>query len=221
MPIIIHKDIVYLVSRVEFLEEYKRINTVDKPITEITKSKDFDFTKSVLAITESYKNGKDRHANDLNKRLYAFNYFEKDAQDIVEELLVLFSSFYCKFKIFDNQNNLQLIEEYLLPHKNIRFQEKSNITISYRKLDYSLDISQIRQIKGLVNNFVIFLDNQILHFCSDIRFGKFIKILPFVYEINKENYFEINDFDYVFDRNRPNKYKFFNYRKKGFLVIIQ
>jgi hypothetical protein len=221
MPIIIHKDIVYLVSRVEFLEEYKGINTVDKPITEITKSKDFDFTKSVLAITESYKNGKDRHANDLNKRLYAFNYFEKDAQDIVEELLVLFSSFYCKFKIFDNQNNLQPIEEYLLPHKNIRFQQKSNITISYRKLDYRLDISQIRQIKGLVNNFVIFLDNQILHFCSDIRFGKFIKILPFVYEINKDNYFEINDFDYVFDRNRPNKYKFFNYRKKGFLVIIQ
>ncbi len=221
MPIIVQNKIAYVVSRSEFLREYKKLDKKKESVLEQFSNLGFDFNFSVLAITELFKMGKKEHENDFNKRLYCFNFYHEDAQKIAMELIVFFSYFYHNVKVLDSENSIQPIKEYILPYNKFYFQEKSSITINDGRLEYTFLIKQIRQIKGLVNNFVVFLDNQLLHFCSDIRFGKFIKIIPFKYNPDSENYYEINDFDYVFERNKPNKYKLLKYRRKGILVIIQ
>jgi len=220
MPIIIYKDIAFVASRSEFLTEYKKIETEEKSILEKIM-KGFDFDKSVLAITELYKRKEDEQKNDGNKRKFFFNYKDKDAQEITMELLVLFSKFYIPFKIIDSNNSLQPISEYLLPRAKFYFIEDSNITISIGDLYYNFFISQIRQVRGIINNFIIVFDHHIIHFCSELIDGKFIKIVPASYTANKEVYYRLNDFDYIYDRNRPSKYKLWKYRRKGFLVILQ
>lgn len=228
MPIFIHKNIAYVVSRTEFLKEYKKLDTEEKSILENLR-KGFDFTKSVLAITELFEKHKEKHKNENepNKSLYSFNYYEKDAQDITMELLVLFSKFYHRLKIFDNDESLQSIREYLLPHKKLYFKETSNITIKDGYIGYTFYINQIRQIKGLVNNFNIYFDNQILHLSSNVYTGHQIKIIPYNYNlynvVHEEKLLnhQINDSNYVFESNKPSRFKLLKYRKKGFLVVIQ
>ena len=88
---------------------------------------------------------------------------------------------------------------------------------------FTLYLDQIKRIKGIVNNFVIYLDNFILHFCSDINIdnGFFIRIEPAIKDMNGEIHYQINDFDYMYDRNKPSKYKLLKFRQKGFLFLIQ
>ncbi len=221
MPIIVHKNIAYVASRSEFLDEYKKLDKREKSVMERFSKPGFDFGYSVLAMTELFEKGKKKHENDFNSRLYCFNFHNENAQDIVIELLVFFSYFYYNVKILNSDFSLQPINEYLLPFKKFYFKEQSSITISDGKLNFTISIKQIKQIKGLINNFVVFLDYNLIHFCSDVQFGTYIKIIPFKYNQDGNNYYEINDSDYIFERNKPSKLKLSKYRKKGFLVIIQ
>lgn len=221
MPIIVHKNIAYVVSRSDFLKEYKKLDLKEKTVLEQFSKPGFDFNYSVLAITKLFEKGQKEHENDFNKRLYSFNFQNEDAQDIVMELLVFFSHFYHKIKVFDSNNSLQPISDYMLPFKKFYFKEDSKIILREGKMELTIFINQIKQIKGLINNFVIFFEDYLLHFCSDIRIGKFIKIIPLKYNADKQNYYKIDDYDYIFERNKPSKLKYAKYRQKGFLIIIQ
>jgi len=222
MPIVVHKTIAFVVSRAEFFEEYSKLKTEEKNILKrITQM--LDFEKSIAAITELYSKAIEKQKPNENSRLYYFDYKGEDAQNIVLELILFFSEFYHKLKIYDSQNSLQSIDEYLLPHKKKFFLEKSHITINSGLIHFTLYLAHIKRIKGLVNNFVVYLDNLILHFCSDINLdnGVSIRIEPAIKDVNGEIHYKINDFDYIFDRNKPSKYRLLRFRQKGFLFLIQ
>ncbi len=221
MPIIVHKNISFVVSRAEFLREYKKYDKTEKSVLKQISNPGFDFSYSVLVITEIFEAKKKNHENDFNKKVYSFNYQNEDAQSIALELIIFFSKFYRKIKVLDSENSIQTINEYLLPFKKIYFQEKSKLTIKDGDLEFTIFLKQIKQIKGIVNNFIVFLDNYVIHFCSDIQLGKFIKIVPNKYEPDKVKYYSLNDNDYIFERNKPSKFKLSKFRKNGFLVMIQ
>ena len=218
MPIIVQKNEAFVVSRSEFIEEYSKLN---KEYIPSISTSNFDVFDSIIAITNLYvKRSEEVLKDKFNKETYSFNYSEKEAQRIVLELLVFFSTFYYKIKIRSN-NGIQLIEDFLLPHTRFDYKEKTIITIEEGKMEYTFYINQIRHIKGIVNNFIIFFDDYSLHFCSDIREGKFIQFRPYKYKESYMNSYSVNESDYVFLRNLPNRFKLFKYRIKNFLVIIQ
>lgn len=220
MPIILFKNIAYVVSRSEFINEYRKL---DKEETTVLKKlmKKFDFEKSVLAITEIYNRGIEKHKSDEISKLFSFDYQMEEAQSIALELIIFFSEFYHKFSILDSEKNKQLINEYILPHKKKYFIEKSHIIINEGQIYYTLYINQISRIRGLINNFVIYLDNYLLHFCSDVGSEQFINIEPFMKNSINDNGYHLNDFDYIFERNKPSRYRLLKYRQKGFIVVIQ
>jgi hypothetical protein len=230
MPILINNNFAFVVTRSEFLKEYaviqekfKKQDVKEKNIldTIVDNFKGLNFTYSAIAIYKLYEKAKEEHKNDFNKRLFCFNFYEEEAQAIAIELLVLFSEFYHRIKILDAEDNLINIREYLLPYKKFYLFETSKITICDGKLQYSFFLGSIRQVKGLINNFSLFLDNQLLHFCHDAHAGYFMKITPRKYSFDGANYYEISDYDYVFERNKPNRFKLIKYRKKGLLVLLQ
>ena len=92
MPILVHKNISFVVSRAEFLREYEKFDKSEKSVLEQFSNPGFEFSSSVLAITELFKARKQNHANDSNKNIYSFNYQNKDAQSIVIELIIFFFS---------------------------------------------------------------------------------------------------------------------------------
>jgi len=222
MPIVLYKNIAFVVSRTEFFEEYRKLETEEKSILKRLTQR-LDFEKSITAITELYSRATEKQKSNENSRLYSFDYNGEDAQNIVLELILFFSEFYHKLKIYDSEKSLQSIHEYLLPHKKKFFLEKSHFTINSGLMYFTLYLDQIKRIKGIVNNFVIYLDNFILHFCSDINIdnGFFIRIEPAIKDMNGEIHYQINDFDYMYDRNKPSKYKLLKFRQKGFLFLIQ
>ena len=91
MPIIVYKDIAYVTSRSEFLKEYEKQKKVKNHPMENLLESNFDFNLSFKTIIELYKKAKEKHKNDFNRRLYSFDYFDEDAQNIAMELLVFFS----------------------------------------------------------------------------------------------------------------------------------
>jgi len=156
MPIIVQNKIAYVVSRSEFLREYKKLDKKKESVLEQFSNLGFDFNFSVLAITELFKMGKKEHENDFNKRLYCFNFYHEDAQNIAMELIVFFSYFYHNVKVLDSENSIQPIKEYILPYNKFYFQEKSSITINDGRLEYTFLIKQITIIR------LNYIHNQIL-----------------------------------------------------------
>lgn len=219
MPIILYENIPFVVSRSEFLSEYKKLETINQ--SNINLLKGFDFGISVSAITEIFIKSKELHKDDSNSRVYSFNFYEKDAIDITLELLLFFSKFYFRLKILDSNDCFQNIKEYILPQKEYYLKEDSSIKIQDGKMSYHICLNQIKQIQGLVNNFVICTNNQLIHFCSDVSFGKRINIISVQYNCNSVKSYGINDFDYVLERNMPSKFKLWRYREKGFLIVIR
>jgi len=219
MPIVLFENIPFVVSRSEFLSEYKKLDIAK--ISAFYFFKGFDLGFSIAAITEIFIRRKEQHKNDFNSRFYSFNYYGKDAQDIAMEILLFFSAFYFKLKILDSDKFTQDIKEYILPHKKFYFKEESLIEIQKNKMSCFIKLNQIQQIKGLVNDFVICTDSQLIHFYSDVMFGRGITIKSVEYSTNSIAEFGINDFDYVLERNMPSKHTLWRYRKKKFLFIIQ
>ncbi len=224
MPIILYDNIAFVVSKSEFLTEYKKLETKQASILERISS-GYDFDLAVTAITELYTKGKEMHKDDLQSQLYSFNYSEGDAQGIVMELLVLFSALYHKsrIKICDTSGVHHFIRDYLLPHQVFHYWEDRKILIADRDFNFSFQIKEIKQIRGVLNNFVIHFNHLLLHFCFDAFHGKYIKIVEHNYDffrMNKNIGYEICDFDYVFDRARPSKRFLWKYRREGFLVVL-
>ena len=218
MPIIVYNRIAFVVTRSEFLNEYKQLDNDETSILKnITKT--FNFEKSVQAITKIYE--KEKQEKNPESRHYRFDYYGQNAQSILLELTLFFSKFYHKLCIYDSAKILQSIDEYVLPHKKKYFTEKSHIVFNDGHLFYTIYLNQIKRIRGLINNFVVYLDTHTIHFCCDVGSGQFISIEPIVVDSKNEIIYQINDHDYIFERNKPSKYKLLRYRQKGFLVIIQ
>lgn len=224
MPILFYGNDIYIVSYSEFLQEYKKINPEEKSVLKMITD-GFDLSGSVLAITEIRKKEIKKQKNDYNSRLYSFDFFEKDAQGIIRELLVVFSElYYCnKLSISDNNGFRYSIIGFLLPHGHLYLPEDPSISLSDKLLSITFSIKEVREVRGLVNNFVVHLDNLLLHFCYDVVQGKGIKIFSYDYTFWKdkiEKGYQICDYDYVFERQRPSKRFLRKYRRNGFLVVL-
>jgi len=224
MPIVLYNNIAYVVSKSEFLTEYKKLENNQKTILERISS-GYNFDLAVAAITELYSKGKELHKGDFNSRLYAFNYCEGDAQSIVMELLVLFFALYHKnrIKIYDTTGVHHFIKDYLLPHQIFHYWSDREIIVADKNFNFTFRIHDIKHVRGILNNFVIHFDNLLLHFSFDPLQGKHISVVQHNYDFyktHKDIGYEICDFDYVFDRGRPNNRFLRKYRKKGFLVVL-
>lgn len=224
MPILFYGNDIYIVSYSEFLQEYKKINPEGKSVLKMLTD-GFDLSCSILAIAEIRKKEIETHKNDYNSRLNSFDFFEKDAQGIIQELLVVFSElYYCNKLSISGKNGYRYsIVEFLLPHDHLYLPKDSSISISDKLLSVSFSIKEVREVRGLVNNFVVHLDNLLLHFCYDVVTGKGIKIFPHDYSFwngKIEKGYQICDYDYVFDRERPSKRFLRKYRRNGFLVVL-
>jgi hypothetical protein len=221
MPILLYKDNAHVASRLEFINEYKKLvvedNSILKRITD-----PFDFEKSVFAMSNIYSRVLEKKKLHTDEGLYSFDYHDDDAKDIALELILFFSEFYHKLKIFDSSKNLLSIKDFLLPHRILFFNEKSHFVITDGLLHFTIYLSQIKRVKGLVNNFIFYLDNLIIHFCSDISvdIGTYISLEPAVKDVNGKIHYQINDCDYLFKRNKPNRYKLLKFRRKGFIFVI-
>lgn len=223
MPIVIYKSIAYIVSKAEFLTEYKKLESKQKSILEQISS-GYDFDHSVLAITELYSQGKEKHKDDYNSQLYSFDYYDNDAQSIVMELLVLFSALYHKnkIKIYDTTGVHHFIKDYLLPHRVFHYWDDRKIIIEDKNFDFTFQIQDIKQIRGLLNNFVIHFDSLLLHFSFYAGHRK-ISIIQHnysFYKTHKDVGYQICNYDYFFDLGRPRRRFLWKYRKKGFLVVL-
>lgn len=224
MPILLYDHIAYVTSKSEFLTEYKKLENNQKSILERISS-GYNFDLAVTAITELYSRGKEKHKDDSNSRIYSFDYYEGDAHSIVMELLVLFFALYHKnrIKIYDTSGMHHFIKDYLLPHQVFHHWEDREIIIADRNFNFKFQTKDIRQIRGVLNNFVIHFNNLLLHFCFDASCGKHINMVQHNYEYfrtYKDIGYEICDFDYVFNRARPRKRFLWKYRKNGFLVVL-
>jgi hypothetical protein len=224
MPILIYEKVVHVVSFSEFVQAYRKICPEEKPILE-RLTKGFEFTASVGAMSRLWAKRKETYQNEDPPRLFSFNYQGNDAQNIAMELLVLFAALYHSGKLFisDGTNNVISIQDYLLPHGHHYNQIRPDITVMDNRFKLEFSIIQIREIRGIINNFVIHLDNQLIHFCYDGYYGKKINIVQHNYDFYKDRTdrgYTICDYDYVFDRGRPRWSFLRRFRRNGFLVII-
>lgn len=211
MPIFLIKDLPIIVSKTEFLREYNYEGTNKSAFSFLDG---YDFAESIGAMLKIWKKreGRDKDIEDF------FSYKGNEAQEIVVELLVFFSHFYGVFKLLDGEDSIQPIKEYILPHKKFYFKEDQVVKLMINRTIHVIHLNKIRFIKGLINNFVFSTDSTSYYF-STYR-GKRLLIEPNRYNYNGDISVDVCSHSYHFNYNRPSKWKLFQYRKKGCLIIM-
>jgi hypothetical protein len=213
MPILLYKKHITVVSHEEFFNVYKSL--LQSSRAEMT-SHDVVSGFDALAMSKIFEKRKN-NSDPFNTSLYRFEYKDIEAQMLTIELIVFFSEFYnSALKVYDSEDNLQKISNYIVPHKlNYQFEKKS-ITIKYKKIRYTLLLIEIREVYGIINNFRINTDRNIFHFSCNPYTGKKFQVLPY-----RKNYMrEYRTNDYYYESNTPSRLKFLSRRKRGFLFIM-
>lgn len=148
-----------------------------------------------------------------------FDFHGGEAQELILELILFFSAFYIKLDVLTGRNSKQNISEYILPHLKDYISNGHYIVVKQKKIEILINRKKVNRVIGIPNNFLIFHDQYIIHFCKDVFLGKFIKLIPIS---STTNYFEgLRCFDYIFERNKPSKYRLNKYRIDKRLIISE